>query len=151
MRSLSAWIALGLVASFSTAAQADLISDEEAQCESKKEGDACEVGDEQGACAKSTCARNDYSEGVPPKTKQVDCMVCELGKAPELAAELDPKGDASEKSKDATPNADDKGGGPAAKKAKANGCAVGGSAPPIGLMVLALACVRRRVRAASPR
>ena len=146
MRGFSAWIALGLVASFPTVALADIISDEEAQCRSKKEGDACEIGSAKGTCAKSTCARNDYSEGVPPKTKQVDCMICEVGKAPEPAAaeEPEPKPDAKEESKDATPKAGAKDDGPAAKKPKSSGCTVGGSAPAFGFMLLALAFVRRR-------
>jgi hypothetical protein len=57
-------------------ARADLISDEEAQCQQATEGAACELAGKPGVCAKSTCSRNDYSDGPPPKQKSVDCMVC---------------------------------------------------------------------------
>lgn len=57
-------------------ARADLISDEEAQCQQAAEGAACDLGGKPGVCAKSTCHRNDYSDGPPPKSKSVDCLVC---------------------------------------------------------------------------
>lgn len=66
------FVALGIAAE----ARADLISDEEAQCQQAAEGAACELGGKPGVCAKSTCHRNDYSDGPPPKSKQVDCLVC---------------------------------------------------------------------------
>ncbi len=144
MRAFSAWIALGLVASFPSVTLADVISDEEAQCRTKNAGDPCEIGSEKGTCAKSTCARNDYSEGVPPKMKQVECMICEVGEAPAAAEEPEAKADAKETSKEPEPKSDTKDDGPVAKKPKSNGCTVGGSAPAFGLMLLALAFVRRR-------
>lgn len=148
MRGFSAWIALGLLASVPTVALADVISDEEAQCRSKKEGDACEIGSEKGTCTKSTCGRNDYSEGVPPKMKQVECMICEVGKAPEPAAAEEPaakdetKGAANE---DAA-KAESKDDGPTAKKPKSSGCSIGGGSPALGLMLLGFAVARRRGR-----
>ncbi len=144
MRAFSAWVALGLVASFPSVALADVISDEEGQCRSKNEGDACEIGGAEGACAKSTCARNDYSEGVPPKVKQVECMICEVGKAPAAAEEPEAKADAKEAAKEPAPKSEAKDDGPAAKKPKSSSCTVGGSAPAFGFMLLALAFVRRR-------
>lgn len=123
---------------------ADLISDEEAQCGSNKVGEACTVAGEAGTCQKSTCSRNDYSEGVPPKTKQVECMVCKAGAAPpeppEPVAEAKGAREA-EAGKDA--KAESRGGAskdPEAKSkddAKAGGCTVGGPAPlGLGLVLL---------------
>jgi hypothetical protein len=67
-----ALVALG----FAGSARADIISDEEAQCRSAAEGDACTLGSTPGVCTKSTCSRNDYSDGPPPKTVTSDCFVC---------------------------------------------------------------------------
>jgi hypothetical protein len=60
-------------------AAADIISDEESECRDKTAGDACSLEGKAGLCAKSTCSRNDYSDGPPPKQKQVECMVCQPG------------------------------------------------------------------------
>ncbi|MCR9164259.1 MAG: MYXO-CTERM sorting domain-containing protein [Nannocystaceae bacterium] len=146
MRAFSAWMALGLVALSPTVVLADVISDEEGQCRSKKEGDVCEIGDEKGVCAKSSCARNDYSEGVPPKTKQVECLICDVTKTPQPTAEQAPEAapDEDEASKDGAKKAEAKDDGPAAKKAKSSGCSVGGTSPVWALTLLALAFVRRR-------
>ena len=148
MRGISRWIALGLFASFPTVASADVISDEESQCRSKNEGDACSIGDEAGSCVTSTCARNDYSEGVPPKTKSVECLICKVGEAPkpvevEPPAEPAPEGDAKAESK-ADTKAESK--GPEAKPAKSGGCSTGRPGP-LGLSLFLLGAslwVRRR-------
>ncbi len=138
MRVLSRWIALGLFALAPNVAGADIISDEEANCRSQEVGEACTIGGEAGTCQKSTCARNDYSEGVPPKTKQVECMVCKAGAAaPEPVAE----------EKEAPETEDGKDGKAATQDAKAEskdeadsktgGCTVGAPAP-VGLWILLL-------------
>ena len=120
---------MGLFASLPTVAWADVISEEEDQCRAKNEGDACSVGDEAGRCAKDSCSRNDYSEGVPPKTISVECLICKTGEAPK-PAEV-----------------------PEAKPATSGGCTLG-SPPPVGLglwLVGAAACRRRRRQSNSPR
>jgi len=147
MRGLSGWLALGLFASIPSVAFGDIIADEEAGCRSKNEGDPCTVRDEPGTCAKSTCTRNDYSDGVPPKTKQVDCLVCKPKDAaqeaePEPAAKVDETKDAQTPKEDADaaePKAAE------AKPTKTSGCTVGGS-PSAGLLWLlglGLLCRRR--------
>jgi len=59
-----------------TAAHADVITDEEAACRDKKEGDACSAQGKAGACATKKCGRLDYSKGTPPTSKDVDCLWC---------------------------------------------------------------------------
>lgn len=144
---LSRWIAVGLFSLAPNVAMADLISDEEGECRAKKEGDACEAGGEAGTCQKSTCSRNDYSEGVPPKTKQVECLICTPGAAPpepvaeekdEAEAEAEVK-DAGKK--DAPVKAEDE-----ASSKSGGGCTVGSPAP-VGLGLLLIGGVfwtRRR-------
>lgn len=135
-------IAVALLALTPCVAQADIISDEEANCRSQKAGDACTIAGEAGTCQKSTCARNDYSEGVPPKTKQVECMVCKPGAAPAPVAEEDTK-PAPDEAKDENVEAKDESGKDAKAKtqdeasSKSGGCTVGGSAP-VGLGLLML-------------
>lgn len=150
MRVLSRWIAVGLFALAPGVAMADVISDEEAQCRSEKVGEACTIAGESGTCQKSTCSRNDYSEGVPPKTKQVECMVCKPGAvAPEPVAEAkdspkpeeDKAAKADSKEEAAKPGSQDE-----ASSKSGGGCTVGGPAP-LGLGLLLLGGVfwtRRR-------
>ena len=64
------------VLTLSSAAFADLISDTESECRGKKAGDACRASLSAGVCSASKCSRNDYSEGIPPKEKIVDCLKC---------------------------------------------------------------------------
>lgn len=67
---------LVLVFGVASDARADIISDEESQCRSAEAGAACDIGGTPGICAKSTCSRNDYSDGPPPKQKSVECLIC---------------------------------------------------------------------------
>ncbi len=60
----------------SSVAFADLVSNTEAECRDKKAGEACRASTSAGVCTPSKCSRNDYSEGVPPKQKVVDCLKC---------------------------------------------------------------------------
>ncbi len=124
-------------------AAADLISDDEAECQGKAAGDACSLQGEAGSCAKATCSRNDYSDGPPPKQMQVECLRCQPGAAEAKApaeptnAQTDPK----------SPSSD-----PAPAKAK--GCssariadpslAIGSSVLGIALLGIALRGRRRR-------
>lgn len=143
MRARASWILFGLIVSSPTTAFADVISDEEAECRSKKAGDACTVRGEAGTCATSSCARNDYSEGVPPKTKQVECLICEPGKpAEKVEAEEE---EAPEATKEATKEEAPEKSAEAEKKS--GGCVVGGEPPlSLGLALLGLGVLARRRR-----
>ncbi|MEW5742287.1 MAG: hypothetical protein AB1938_25445 [Myxococcota bacterium] len=71
-----------LVLSASTA-WADIPPPDVSGCNGKEVGAACRRDDgSPGACAKSTCTRNDYSEGPPPKTVNYECLRCTAGAAP---------------------------------------------------------------------
>jgi len=142
MRARASWILFGLIVSSPTTAFADVISDEEAECRSKKAGDACTVRGEAGTCATSSCARNDYSEGVPPKTKQVECLICEPGKP---AEKVEAEEEAPEATKEATKEEAPEKSAEAEKKS--GGCVVGGEPPlSLGLAFLGLGVLARRRR-----
>jgi len=148
MRVLSSWIAVGLFALAPSVAMADIISDEEANCRSQEVGAACTVAGEAGTCQKSTCSRNDYSEGVPPKTKQVECMVCKAG-APEPEPVAEEKAPEPDDAKEEKAGSKDEASKPASEDeatSKSGGCSVGSPAP-LGLGLLLLGGVfwaRRR-------
>jgi MYXO-CTERM domain-containing protein len=72
-------------------AHADIISDEEGACRGKDAGAACQVDGKAGSCVASTCYRNDYSNGPPPKSKQVECLECKPGEAAPAPTEPDTK------------------------------------------------------------
>src|SRR5258705_7085122 len=65
----AAWLAAPFPAS------ADVVSPAAAACNGKSAGDACDKG---GSCKKSTCSKLDYSQGVPPRSKTYECLVCFL-------------------------------------------------------------------------
>lgn len=140
----TAFVGLALDA---TPAAADLITDEEAVCQSKSEGDACTLADAAGSCAKSKCGKNDYSDGVPPKHVEVDCLVCVATKdAPkELPAKTDPKAATVEPTKTA-------GDAKSSEVPKTQGCANARIGEPstavgsgvLGLLLVGLASRRRR-------
>ncbi len=62
--------------SLSAVASADIIAGPEAECRDKKVRDPCRAENGSGVCTASKCSRNDYSGGVPPKQKVVDCLKC---------------------------------------------------------------------------
>ncbi len=58
-------------------ALADIPPSDTSGCSGKTEGAACEKDDKSaGVCAKSTCGRNDYSNGPPPKRVSYECLMC---------------------------------------------------------------------------
>lgn len=60
-----------------SAAWADIPPRDTSGCRDKKNGAACKRDDgKPGVCATSTCSRNDYSNGPPPKSVQYECLVC---------------------------------------------------------------------------
>ena len=145
----AAFVALALGA---TAARADVISDEEGACRDKASGDTCTFDGKEGKCVKSTCSRNDYSDGPPPKTKQVECMICELGAKVEVPAKTDPKAATVEPTKTA-------GDAKQSDVPKTKGCANASIGEPstaigssvLGIVLLGLALRRGRSRGAGPR
>jgi len=68
-------LALAGVLSLTIAAlHADVIDPREDACRGRRAGDTCGGG---GRCVQSTCGRNDYSGGVPPKSISVSCLLCQ--------------------------------------------------------------------------
>jgi hypothetical protein len=68
-------LTLAAVLSLAVAAlHADVIDPREDACRGRRAGDTCGGG---GRCVQSTCGRNDYSGGVPPKSIRVSCLLCE--------------------------------------------------------------------------
>lgn len=66
---------------FAGVALADIPPSDTSGCNGKQAGEACKRDDgSAGACAKSTCSRNDYSNGPPPTQVQYECVRC--GDAP---------------------------------------------------------------------
>ena len=58
-------------------ALADVPPSDTAGCGGKQESDACETDAKTaGSCVKSTCSKNDYSQGVPPKSVTYECLKC---------------------------------------------------------------------------
>jgi hypothetical protein len=72
MRALAAATAL-----FACLAWADIPPKDSQSCRDAKAGAKCKTDEHKaGTCVKSTCSRNDYSEGPPPKLVAVECLVC---------------------------------------------------------------------------
>jgi len=66
-------------------AYADIPPSDTSGCSGKTENAACEKDDKSaGVCVKSTCGRNDYSNGPPPKRVSYECLMCAT--APAAAA-----------------------------------------------------------------
>ena len=64
-------------------ASADIPPPNTESCGSQEAGASCKTDDgKAGACVKSTCSRNDYSNGVPPTTENYECLICEAGAKP---------------------------------------------------------------------
>lgn len=79
-------LALGL---FTTAARADIISDEEGACRGREAGAPCNANGKDGTCAKSTCSRNRF-DGEKHSVEQVDCLLCAPGPKQSTPAKTDP-------------------------------------------------------------
>ncbi|MBE2253917.1 MAG: hypothetical protein IAE78_30590 [Myxococcus sp.] len=70
----AALVALVLGASV---ARADVPAANSTQCQGAAAGSACVTDDgAAGTCVAQLVSRFDYSEGVPPKTKQVELLLC---------------------------------------------------------------------------
>lgn len=66
-----------LTLSLSTSALADIPPDNSTQCRSSNAGSACTTDDgAAGTCVAQMMGRLDYSDGVPPKMKQVEMLIC---------------------------------------------------------------------------
>lgn len=86
-----------LVALTSLSAWADIPPPDVSGCNGKQVGDSCKRDDGTDAnCVKSTCSRNDYSNGPPPTTVTYDCVTCTGSGAPPAekknACAVDPSG-----------------------------------------------------------
>lgn len=69
----AAWLVLVLA----LPAFADIPPSDTSGCSGKTEGAACEKDDRSaGVCVKSTCGRNDYSNGPPPRRVSYECLKC---------------------------------------------------------------------------
>ena len=65
------------------AARADVAPPNLGGCQDKKAGDACKTDDgKDGYCKTSTCSRNDYSQGTPPRSVDYECLLCTEGAPP---------------------------------------------------------------------
>jgi len=74
----AAWLALVVA----MPAFADIPPSDTSGCSGKTENAACERDDKTaGVCVKSTCGRNDYSNGPPPKRVSYECLRCETAPA----------------------------------------------------------------------
>lgn len=68
---------VGLLALFAGAAWADIPPADTSGCGGKTAGESCKKDDgSEGSCVKSTCSRNDYSNGPPPTSVQYECLKC---------------------------------------------------------------------------
>lgn len=66
-----------LTLSLAGAALADIPPDNSTQCRGTSAGSACTTDDgAAGTCVAQMMSRLDYSEGVPPKMKQVEMLIC---------------------------------------------------------------------------
>jgi hypothetical protein len=66
-----------LLVCFAFTALADVPPADSQGCQSKSVGDSCKRDDgSAGTCVTSTCSRNDYSGGMPPKRAQYECVKC---------------------------------------------------------------------------
>ena len=75
------WLVVGAL--FASAAWADIPSPDSSGCRGKTAGATCKRDDGSDAtCVASTCSRNDYSNGPPPKSVQYECLECLPGPAP---------------------------------------------------------------------
>ncbi len=124
-------------------AGADVISSEEGSCRGKTEGAACSVDGKDGSCVTSTCYRNDYSQGTPPKSKSVECLKCDPKATPPAPQEPEPEDSKAE----APPPDESK---PKASKPSSGGCSAAGvstGSAGLGLALLGLVFgIRRRTR-----
>lgn len=70
-----------------SSAWADLPPADVNGCNGKAAGDACKKDDStDGTCVDSKCGRLDYSEGVPPKSIEYQCLKCGAKAAAPVAA-----------------------------------------------------------------
>jgi len=147
---LLAFVGLALGA---TPAVADVISDEEAECRDKSKGDPCTLSGQAGQCAASKCGKNDYSDGVPPKHVEVDCLVCRPGDA-EAPADADPKAAAADPKATTVEPTKTAGDAKNTEVPKTKGCgsaqigdpSLAGGSGVLGIVLAGLALRRRRGR-----
>ena len=76
-RRAAALLVLAWAWGWPASAHADVAPPNTVSCSQKKLHDPCAT-DEQaaGTCETSTCTRNDYSQGIPPRPVTVECLKC---------------------------------------------------------------------------
>lgn len=132
---LRASLLVGLMLSLAPAlARADVISPAVAECQSKTAGAACSDAGNPGQCAVSRCSKLDYSQGVPPRSVEYDCLECKPAPTPaDVAPAPEP----------AQPKAADSKAGPPVSESR---CAVDPATGSLGLLVGVFAALRGRRR-----
>jgi hypothetical protein len=77
---------LAVTVLLSSAALADIPPANSSQCQGAKAGSTCTTDDgARGTCVTQWVSRLDYSDGVPPKTRQVEMLLC-VSTAPATSA-----------------------------------------------------------------
>jgi hypothetical protein len=75
--------AMWVVVLLAGVAWADIAPSDVSGCNGKSAGDSCKRDDgSAGSCAKSTCSRNDYSNGPPPTQVSYECLLCGAAASP---------------------------------------------------------------------
>jgi hypothetical protein len=70
-------LVVGCALVLASAAWADIPPSDTSGCRDKTQGATCKRDDgAEGSCAKSTCSRNDYSNGPPPTSVAYECLKC---------------------------------------------------------------------------
>lgn len=71
------WLALAGFIAIGALARADMIPPDEATCEHRRAGAACETGaGRSGICQMAKCGRIDYTDQGPRGTVEYDCLKC---------------------------------------------------------------------------
>jgi hypothetical protein len=146
-------VAACVALTFAATARADLPPPEaNVVCEGRKIGQACELDGQAGACVQDSCSRNDYSDGVPPKTVTYDCPRCAVGETPSEVDAPAPE-PAPEPEPIATPQpiagpepAADEPSVKASDSANKGGCAIAPTSAGGALLVALVGLLRRRRR-----
>ncbi|XXF76316.1 hypothetical protein P2318_25105 [Myxococcaceae bacterium GXIMD 01537] len=78
---------LTAVLTLASTSLADIAPPDSEPCINAKVGAACTKDDgAPGTCQEAKCTRNDYSQGVPPRAVEYDCLKCAAAQATPDAA-----------------------------------------------------------------
>ena len=127
-----------LVVLFAFTALADIPPQDSSGCRDKNAGASCKRDDgSDGTCATSTCSKNDYSGGVPPKQVTYECLKCGASAPQPSVSSPQPSANSPQPGVSSPPAEPD--------KASKNTCAAmpGESLAALSLLLLALRRSRR--------